>query len=330
MYQRAQVHGRRLCSALIGVCLLLLFAISHAKAGPLPPAPPPPLAPLLLNGTLFFNLIPRVEFDLFGNYFLFQPGQTANSDSLMAFRALGTPAPFLGGQIDAAPFGFGRATATLTYELEILGPQASVPILIDVSGRVFAHLGLDRSGTALAQSNWAFEDVSLGPVFSDALDSGVQHDDFSQSFSHTVFVTVTANHIYRVTMSVDLEIGGGNALANGGANGTAIIDPVFSFAPGVDPAYSFQFSDGIGNSSLPAIPEPSSIVLLSAGAITIGLLRRARRQIGISKQKPSGLSACELLRAPVTAEVDLQHEGEIGGFSAAARWGTSMPATAVM
>ena len=37
MYQRAQVDGRRLCSGLISVCLLLLFAISHAKAGPLPP-----------------------------------------------------------------------------------------------------------------------------------------------------------------------------------------------------------------------------------------------------------------------------------------------------
>ena len=206
----------------------------------------------------------------------------------MAFRALGTPAPFLGGQISAAPFGFGRATATLIYELEILGPNGSVPVLIDVSGRVFAHLGADLSGTALAQSNWAFEDVSLGPVFSDALDSGVQHDDFSQSFSHTVFVTVTANHIYGVTMSVDLEIGGGNA----GANGTAIIDPVFSFAPGVDPAYSFQFSDGIGNSSLPAIPEPSSVVLLSAGAITIGLLRRARRRVGRSGSRSRSPAAC--------------------------------------
>src|SRR5262249_18726894 len=151
-------------------------------------------------------------------------------DSRMLFTALGTPSPFLGTQIDAGKFQFGRATATLTYEMEILGPQATVPILIDVSGRVFAHVGLDRSATAVAQSNWSFDDVSTGPVFSDALDSGVQHDDFSQSFSHTVFVTVTANHIHRVTMSVDLQIGGGNF----GANGTAIIDPVFSFAPGVD------------------------------------------------------------------------------------------------
>jgi len=257
------------------------------KSWPAASPPPPPLAPLLLNGTLFFNLIPRVDFDLFGDYSLFQPGQTANFDSLMHFTAFGRP-PFLGALVDAAPFAFGRATATLTYELEILGPNGSVPVLIDVSGRVFAHLGADLSGTALAQSNWAFEDVSLGPVFSDALDSGVQHDDFSQSFSHTVFVTVTANHIYGVTMFVDLEIGGGNL----GANGTAIIDPVFSFAPGVDPAYSFHFSDGIGNSSLPAIPEPSSVVLLSAGAITIGLLRRARRRVRRSGSRSRSPVAC--------------------------------------
>jgi hypothetical protein len=107
----------------------------------------------------------------------------------------------LTGQIGASAFQFGRASATLTYEMEILGPNGSVPILIDVSGAVNAHVGLDGSATALAQSSWSFEDVSLGPVFSDALDSGVRHDDFSQNFSHTVFVTVTANHIHRVTMS---------------------------------------------------------------------------------------------------------------------------------
>jgi hypothetical protein len=274
MYQRSQVHGRRLCSGLTGVCLLLLFAASHAKAGPLPPPPPPPLAPLLLNGTLLFNLIPRVDFVDFGNYSLFQPGPTPNEDSIMLFRALGTPSPLLAGQIAAGPFQFGRAVATLTYELEILGPPGSVPMVIDVSGAVSGHLGPGNPGAALLlQSNWSIEDVVLGPVFSDAIDSGVQPDDFAQNFSHKVLVTVTANHIHRVMMFVDVEAGGGTF----GAFATASIDPVFSFAPGVDPAYSFLFSDGIGNSSIPAISEPNSVVLLCTGAIAIGLLRRRSR-----------------------------------------------------
>ena len=282
MHQRAQVHGRRLCSGLIGVCLLLLFAIGHAKAGPLPPSPPPPLAPLLLNGTLSFNLIPRVDFNLFGDYSLFQPEPGPfEGDSRMHFTAFGTPAPFLGAQVSAGKFQFGRAVAMLTYELEILGPPGSVPILIDVSGRVSGHTDLFGSGTLLLQSNWGIEDVVLGPVFSDTIDSGVQHDDFAQSFSHTVLVTVTANHIHRVTMFVDVEAGGGTT----GTNATGLIDPVFSFAPGVDPAYSFQFSDGIGNSSISAIPEPSSVVLLSIGAIAIGLLRRARRKQRVARRK---------------------------------------------
>ena len=283
MYLRAQVHGRRLCSGLTGVCLLLLFAISHAKAGPLPPSPPPPLAPFLLNGTLFFNLIPRVDFDLFGDYSLFQPEPGPfEGDSRMHFTAFGTPAPFLGALVDAGKFQFGRAVATLTYDLEILGPPGSVPILIDVSGRVTGHTSdVFGSATLLLQSNWRIEDLVLGPVFSDAIDSGVQHDDFARSFSHTVLVTVTANHIHRVTMFIDVEAGGGAT----GTNATALIDPVFSFAPGVDPAYSFQFSDGIGNSSIPAIPEPSSVVLLSTGAIATGLLCRASRKQRVARRK---------------------------------------------
>jgi len=143
-----------------------------------------------------------------------------------------------------------------------------------VSGAVSGHLDPgDPLAILLLQSNWSIEDVVLGPVFSDAIDSGVQHDDFAQNFSHTVFATVTANHIHRVTMFVDVEAAGGKF----GAFATASIDPVFSFPPGVDPAYSFQFSDGIGNSSIQAIPEPSSVVLLSSGVIAIGILRRRSR-----------------------------------------------------
>jgi len=273
MYQRVEVHGRGLYSGLTGVCLILIFTISRAKADTV--VTPVPLAPTVLNGTLFLNLTPRVDFVDFGNYFLFQPEPGPfEGDSRMFFRALGTPAPVLAGQIDAGKFQFGRAVASLTYELEVLGPPGSVPILVDVSGAVSGHLDPgDSFATLLLQSNWGIEDVVLGPVFSDAIDSGVQHEDFARSFSHTAFVTVTANHIHRVTMFVDVEVGGGEF----GANATALIDPVFSFAPGVDPAYSFQFSQGIGNSPISAVPEPGSVVLLSTGAIAIGFLRRRSR-----------------------------------------------------
>jgi len=93
-----------------------------------------------------------------------------------------------------------------------------------------------------------------------------------------VFVTVTANHIHQVTMFVDVAVAGGEF----GGHAAAFIDPVFSFAPGVDPSYSFQFSDGIGNSSTPAAPEPGSVLLLSTGAVAIALLRRRSRLRGAS------------------------------------------------
>jgi hypothetical protein len=210
----------------------------------------------------------------FGNYSLFQPEPgPLEGDSRMSFRALGTPAPFLGGEIIVGKFQFGRLSAALTYELEILGPPGSVPILIDASGRVFGHTDLFGSGTLLLQSKWSIDDLVTGPVFSDAIDSGVRHDDFSQNFSHTVLATVTANHIHQVTMFLDMQAGGGTT----GTNARGVIDPVFSFAPGVDPAYSFQFSEGIGNSPTPAIPEPGSVILVSTGAIALGLVRRRSR-----------------------------------------------------
>ena len=111
----------------------------------------------------------------------------------MEFRALGVPSPLLAGQVAASPFEFGRVFATRTYELEILGPPGSVPIVIAVSGHLDPG---DRLAVLLLQSNWRIEDVGGGPVFSDAINSGVQHDDFARNFSHTVLVTVTANHIH--------------------------------------------------------------------------------------------------------------------------------------
>src|SRR5262249_39039399 len=156
--------------------------------------------PYLVTGTLFFNLIPPVDFVDFGTYSLFQPEPGPfEGDSRMLFTAVGTPSPSLAGQISVGDFQFGRAFATLTYEMEVLGPPRVVPIVVDGSGAVFGHPGeVNGLAVLLLQSNWSFEDVVVGPVLSDAIDSGVQLDNFARSFSHTVLVTVTANHVHRV------------------------------------------------------------------------------------------------------------------------------------
>src|SRR5262249_1316951 len=92
------------------------------------------------------------------------------------------------------------------------------------------------------------------------------HGAFSDEFSVLEGVNVTANRIYRVTMFANAEAAGGEF----GASSLALVDPVFSFAPGVDPAYSLNFAEGIGNSS---VPEPGSIVLLGTGALAVCLAR---------------------------------------------------------
>ena len=56
-----------------------------------------------------------------------------------------------------------------------------------------------------------------------------------------------------------------------------MIDPIFSFGQGVDPlSYSFIFSDGIGNAAASGVPEPGTLVLLSAGLLSLGLVRLLR------------------------------------------------------
>ena len=94
--------------------------------------------------------------------------------------------------------------------------------------------------------------------------------DFNESFDRTVILTLATNHVYSVFMLADA--GAAATLLGSHATANAFVDPVFSLAPGVDPlAYSFDFSEGIGNSSL--VPEPGTLVLLIAGVLFLGLLR---------------------------------------------------------
>jgi hypothetical protein len=203
-------------------------------------------------------------------------GTTSLTDSRfgsVSFTASGVPSPSLtaGAAIGPSviPGIFGRGSGILQYGVEIIGPAASVPVLIDVAGAASAFA---TSGASFAvESRWDLLDSSSS-LAGDDIRSGQLSGSFAQNFDHRVSLTLAANHVYTVFMLADAAA----AATDEGSRATssASIDPIFSFGPGVDTqSYSFVFSEGIGNVPL-TVPEPSTFVLLSTGLLFLGLLRR--------------------------------------------------------
>jgi hypothetical protein len=239
----------------------LLFTSSAALAG---------LDPPQLSVDVLFNLRPPDPIST--NRF----GTTSLTDSRLgavSFTASGVPSPSLmaGAAIGPSviPGIFGRASGILEYGVEIIGPAGRVPVLIDVAGAASASA---TSGASFAvESRWDLLD-SGSSLAGDDIRSGQLSGSFSQNFDHRVSLTLAADHVYTVFMLADAAAAA--TVEGSRATSSASIDPIFSFGPGVDTrTYSFVFSEGIGNAPL-AVPEPSTLVLLSIGLLCLGLLGR--------------------------------------------------------
>jgi len=260
-------------TVLTAACAFFLLGLGEATAAVLDPAN--------ISGSVFFNLSPpaRIDFNTFGTFPLSGPGGS------LQFTASGTPAPSLSGQASVAQGFTGRVSGILIYGIEILGPAGEVPVSIDVSGGATgSSITNDLFAAFAMKSLWSLEDVSLGlqPVFSEGIDTGQLSGRFERNFSHTVDLTLTANHVYRVTMIADAFAAAGSGLS---ASATTFIDPIFSFGAGVGTGYSFLLSEGIGNSA--PVPEPTSFVLLIAGALALSLVGMRHKLIIGSSSKSS-------------------------------------------
>ena len=121
----------------------------------------------------------------------------------------------------------------------------------------------------VVRSTYAIADALGREILSGGISVPLTNDGFNIPFSDGQVLKLIANRAFRVTMAINAEVAA-NSLP---ASATAIIDPVFSFAPGVDQEFSFQFSEGIGNSRANPVPEPGPLGLLSAGVVAIGLWR---------------------------------------------------------
>ena len=203
---------------------VVVLAVPAADASPLPA--------YNVTGDAFFNLSPpnRIFLTDFGTASL----DDARFGSVSA-TALGTPSPSLVASSNIGPNTlasiFGRADALLTYAFEIVGPSGAVPVLVDVAGAASAS---STSGASFAvESRWDLFDAALVSLAGDDIRSGQLSGTFSQSFSHTVSLSLVANQVYSVFMLADAAAAatdqGSHAIAG------AFVDPVFSFGPGVDP-----------------------------------------------------------------------------------------------
>ena len=291
MSPKAQLPGPKLSVCLIGVCLLVVA--SSARADPLLPPVLPLIGPLVA-GQLSIPLSAQgLNIDRLGTYRLDGLPGGISGTSGVVLGAFGEPEPLLIVTAGASPTVYVRGNATLIYEFAVLsppdlgcsnphfgigGPDCSVPVVAEVSGRAHTHggaiLASDPDPGFIVRATWALQNAQGFDIFSDGISTGLLNDGaFSDEFDYEKSLSLTANRVYRVRMDVNAEAKASTLPASA----TAMIDPIFSFGPGVDPGYSFQFSAGIGNSRPNPVPEPGSLVLV--GVAATGLVgRRVRRR----------------------------------------------------
>jgi hypothetical protein len=199
------------------------------------------------------------------------------------FGAFSEPSPGLRVTVGmaAAPNLFGHSGGLLNYEMEVVGPPGPVPVFALASAAVLTIPEGDLvTPVMFVKAAWLLEDKTAGlvPIFSDGLEFGSVTNQITDSFNHVDLLTLTANHVYRITLYADAAV----SSSDRPSYAQAMIDPVFSFAPGTDPVYSFIFSDGIGNTADSSAPEPATPGLVGAAALALGIpaCRRWSRRSG--------------------------------------------------
>lgn len=250
---------------LTGIALAMSALAGGAVAGTLGPSFNP-----VYHGSLSANGT--------GNTFLTAPGsiQKVNSST----KLTGAPAALIDiqGFVDAGNQSFG-GTGSIDYYFQFTGPSGAVPLSVDA--RLFDDA---PNSTFNSEARLNIENVDF--ICIGTISGGCSFPP--GSFTGTKHYSITANAIYKVTLSAYLQ---GNRNV-GDASGHVYADPFFYLDPTFANAglYQLDLSAGIGN-AVAGTPEPGTLAICFSGLAGVGLLARRKKGRFLSAQADSEATA---------------------------------------
>jgi hypothetical protein len=174
------------------------------------------------------------------------------------------------------------ASGSVLYYMEIAGGSGAtpVPVNVDLTAALFSTSYGDGGASALLEIQGACSLTSCPApsaeiVVCSAVEVGCSGLPPTLTLLSTK-VSLDSKTIYTVFLrAIASAPVSGADFATGG--GRASVDPFFKIDPSTPKGYSLDFSAGIGNSATPAVPEPSTWILLSLGFAGAGFFRFSRK-----------------------------------------------------
>jgi hypothetical protein len=210
------------------------------------------------------------------------PGSSPPATEQWTVTLAGDPSPSALAGVDQSNDG-AYAKGSVLYYMEISGGSGPTPVTVDLTASLFTSSYGDGGAVASLEIQGACSPTSC-PFPSAEFDvCSVAEVGCSAGLPPTLNlvspkVSLDSNTLYTVfiqaTASAPVE--GVSSLVNtGGAR--ADVDPYFALDLSTPEGFSLAFSPGIGNSSTPTVPEPSSWILLCIGFAGAGFFRFSRK-----------------------------------------------------
>lgn len=174
----------------------------------------------------------------------------------------GLSIPFAEATSSATSFGsLNTMRAVDEYQFAVVGPTNTV-VPVSFSGNLAANFSGGGGNEYAAATVQVYSLPLSSTLFQDS--AGAAPAVASSSHEYGTLLDVTANTPYTIALRATVSSGKGS--------GTALSDPVLAIDAlflAENPGYSLEFSPGIDNKSVSAVPLPAALPLFGSGVIAL-------------------------------------------------------------